>query len=194
MKKLKQKIILESRGQEADISVRQLVVILTWTADVDLDLLAFYKTRDGRTGGVFSKNYPGGTTGNLTKFPFIELNCDDGLDSSGREKEEMLRISELGDMTEVYIVAINYTDAVGNNPSAFIDYDGSVTVFNDKWDTIKVPLNSPEKGHAAVVCKIDHTDRHAPPKLINLNKVMDFREFMSTIPGANMFVRLKFYE
>ncbi len=191
MKGFEQKIILENKGQETNISLRQLVVILTWSADVDLDLLAFYKAKDGRTGGVFSKNYPGGSSGNLEDFPFIELSCDNGLDSSYREKEEILRISELGDMAEMYIVTINYTDAIVNRSSAFIDYDGSVVVFNDTWEAVEVPLNSPEKGHTAVVCKIDNTG-NTGAKLINLNHVMDFKEFMSAIPGADMFVRLKF--
>ena len=191
MSELKRRIILEKKGDETDISVRELVVILKWTAEVDLDLLAFYQTKDGRTGGVFSDNYPGGTRGNLNKFPFIELDHDASVGASSGEKEEMLRISELGDMAEVYIVTINYTDAIANTPSTFRNYDSSVSVMNERWDSIEVPLNSPEKGHVAVVCKIDNTS-HARAKLVNLNKIMDFKDFMTTIPGANMFVRLKF--
>lgn len=190
MSELKRRIILETKGDETDVSVRELVVILKWTADVDLDLLAFYQTKDGRTGGVFSENYPGGTLGNLEKFPFIELDHDAGVQPSYGEKEEMLRISELGDMAEVYIVTINYTDAVADIPSAFRDYDGSVSVMNERWESIEVPLNSPEKGHVAVICKIDNTS-HVRAKLVNLNKIMDFKDFMAAIPGANMFVRLK---
>ncbi len=187
----KQKIILSNQGQVADISIRELVVILSWTADVDLDLLAFYKTKVGRTGGVFSESYPGGNAGSLETFPFIELNCDAGGDSTGQEKEEILRISELADMAEIYIVAMNYTDAVAHKPSAFIDYDGDVVVINDKLEAIEVPLNSSKEGHAAVVCKIVHSLAEGA-QLINMNQVLDFNEFMTTIPGAEMFVRLKF--
>jgi uncharacterized protein involved in tellurium resistance len=191
MSELKSKIILESRGDEADIAVRQLFVALKWTADVDLDLLAFYKAKDGHVGGVFSENYPGGTLGNLNRFPFIELNGDAGTQKSRGTKEEVLRISELGDMEEIYIVAINYSDAVADRPTSFKEYDGSVTVMNERWETVEVPLNSQEKGHAAVICKIDNTRKPIPPRLVNLNRIMDFKEFMTTIPGANMFVRLK---
>ena len=187
------KTILQRKGQEVTISVNELVILLTWTEDVDLDLLAFYRAKDGQAGGIFSENYPGGTLGSLETFPFIELSCDDGLETSCREKEEMLRISELSHMAEIYIVILNYTDAVVNKSSAFIDYDGSVSVFIDKWEKIEIPLNSPEKGYAAVVCKIDNTSPEGA-KLINLNNVMDFKEFMSTVPGANMFVRVKRYE
>ncbi len=190
MSELKRKIILEAKGDEADISIRQLIVLLKWTADVDLDLLAFYNAKDGRTGGVFSENYPGGTLGNLNKFPFIELDRDAGVRALRGEKEEILRISELGDMAELYIVTINYTDAIADKPSAFNDYDGSVIVMNEKWETVEVPLNSPEKGHAAVICKIDNTS-YVRAKLVNLNKIMDFKDFMTTIPGASMFIRLK---
>jgi len=190
MSELRRKIILGKKGDETDVSVRELVILLKWTADVDLDLLAFYQTKDGRTGGVFSKNYPGGTLGNLNKFPFIELDHDAGVKVSCRKKEEMLRISELGDMAELYIVTINYTDAIANTPSAFRNYDGSVAVINERWESIEVPLNSPEKGHVAVICKIDNTS-HARAKLVNLNKIMDFKDLITTVPGANMFIRLK---
>jgi hypothetical protein len=46
------------------------MVSLKWTAAVDLDLMAFYKTKDGRTARVFSDNYPGGDLGSLKQFSF----------------------------------------------------------------------------------------------------------------------------
>ena len=39
------------------------MVTLQWTAAVDLDLMAFYKTKDGRVGGIYSDNYAGGSLG-----------------------------------------------------------------------------------------------------------------------------------
>jgi len=55
---------LKQKGEKADIgSFNQLKVSLIWTSAVDLDLMAFCKTKDGRTGGVYSDNYSGGSLG-----------------------------------------------------------------------------------------------------------------------------------
>lgn len=183
--------VLEARGAEADIAVRQLMVLLKWRGEADLDLLAFYAAKDGRQGGVFSPAYPGGSAGNVERFPFIELDHDAGDSEDGEEKREILQISELGDMAEVYIVAINYSDAVANVASRFVDYAGAVVVMNERWETIEVPLNSPEAGHVAVICKIDNTRPHRSPRLVNVNMILSFKQFMTTIPGAGMFVRIK---
>ncbi len=112
--------LLKTHGDEADISVRQLMVLLKWTGDVDLDLLTFYAAKDGRAGGVFSTSYPGGSRGDLNHFPFIEPG-----------------------------------------------------------------------GDVAVICKIDNTRPQMSPRLVNVNRMMGCKDFMSTIPGAGMFVRIK---
>ncbi len=84
------KVTLDEHGAEAFISSQGLVIVLSWTKDVDLDLLAFYKTKDGRTGGVVSDNFPGGNLGNLNEFPFIQLSGDAGVNENGGILEETL--------------------------------------------------------------------------------------------------------
>ncbi|MDY0091348.1 MAG: stress response protein [Candidatus Vecturithrix sp.] len=190
MATLKRKVTLTTKDEEAYVSVKQLMVSLKWTAAVDLDLMAFYKTKDGRTGGVFSDNYPGGDLGSLNSFPFIELSGDEGFDDnkeSTSENEEIIRITKLDDMAELYIVTINYDDAVDNKSSTFSNYDGSVTVTNDKGDAVEVLLNSRDKGHVAVICKIDNTSPMGA-KLINKNDIMDLAKFAEAIPGAHLIV------
>ena len=187
MATLKRKVTLTTKDEEAYVSVKQLMVTLKWTTAVDLDLMAFYKTKDGKTGGVFSDNYPGGDLGSLNGFPFIELSGDEGVGGEEGENEEVIRITKLDDIAELYIVTINYDDAVDNKPSAFSNYDGSVTVMNDKGDAVEVLLNSQDKGHVAVICKIDNTSPMGA-KLINKNDIMDLAKFAETIPGANLIV------
>ncbi len=183
MAELKQKVTLKNKGEEAYVSVKQLMVTLRWTKDVDLDLMAFYKTKDGRPGGVFTDQL-GGSLGSLNNFPFIELSGDAGVGATGGDNEEILRITKLDDLAELYIVTLNYTDASKKIASAFSDYDGSVVVMNDKGEAIEVLLNASEKGHVAVICKIDNTSPMGA-KLINMNEIMDIGSFVSTIPGAN---------
>ena len=184
---IKPKVVLENKGDEAYLSVKQLMVTLKWTADVDLDLMAFYETKDGKKGGVFSDLYPGGSLGSLSAFPYIGLSSDEGVGATGGDNEEVLRITKLDDMAEVYIVTINYTDATQKKEVYFNDYDGIVTVIDEKGETIEVPLNSPNRGHVAVIAKIDNNSPFGA-KLINMNAVMDLPDFVGTVPGAQLIV------
>lgn len=187
MAELKAKIVLKNKGEEAFISIKQLMVKLTWTANVDLDLMAFYHAKDGRRGGVVSDNYPGGSLGELNQFPYIQLSGDEGLGAKGGENEEIIRITKLDELGIVYICTINYTDAIEKQDSSFSEYDGAVTVIDEKGETIAIPLNSDKKGHVAVIAKIDNTSPIGA-KLINENRVITLDEFATTIPGAEVII------
>jgi len=188
MAELKKKVTLQNKGEEAYVSIKQLMVSLKWTADVDLDLMAFFKTKDEQVGGVFSDGYPGGTLGSLNTFPFIELSGDEGVGATGGDNEEVLRITKLDHLAELFIVTLNYTDAVEKRQSTFSDYDGTISVVNDKGETVEVPLNSTDRGQVAIICKIDNTSPMGA-KLINMNNIMDLGDLLGTVPGANLLVR-----
>lgn len=185
MAQIKAKITLKNSGEEAYVSVKQLRATLKWTAAVDLDLMVFYKAKDGKVGGVFSDNYAGGTMGNLNTFPFIMLSQDAGVGAKGGENEEDVRITKLDDMAELYICTLNFTDASQNRAASFSRYDAHIVVADDRGESVGVPLDSTQNGTVAVIAKIDNTSPMGA-KLINLNKVMDFNAFQSSIPGANL--------
>jgi tellurite resistance protein TerA len=187
MPELNAKITLKSKGEEAYVAVKQLMVTLKWTADVDLDLMAFYRAKDGRTGAVISDNYPGGSLGSLNAFPYILLSGDAGIEAAGGDNVEELRIAELDDLEAVYICAVNYTDASKSINSKFADYDGGVIVTDDKGESIGVPLDSAEEGHVAVIARLDNSGMMGP-KLVNENKIMDLRTFVNTVPGASAII------
>ncbi len=180
---IKPQFKLEKSQASASVAVKELVVKLEWTADVDLDLTAFYKTKDGKTGGVFSENYPGGNLGTLTTFPYIELSGDAGLGASGGRNQEIIQIDRLDDMQEVRIVTINYTDAVEKRTCCFADYDGKVTVINKDGERIEVPLNSRTRGHVAVICLLECAGQDV--NVMNINEVLSLDDFLITVPGAN---------
>lgn len=184
MVELKAKVILNKKGDEAYVSLKQLMVSLKWTAAVDLDLVAFYKSKDGRVGGVFSNNYVGGDMGNLNSFPYIQLSDDAGVGATGGENEEILRITKLEEMAEIYICALNYTDASLNNPQSFHNYDAHVLLIDDTGESIAVPLDSQTLGTVAIIAKIDNTG-FLGAKLVKENQVMDLATFQQLIPGAN---------
>lgn len=183
MVELKSKVTLKEKGAEAYVSLKQLMVTLSWRSSVDLDLMAFYKAKDGRVGGVYSENYQGGSLGNLNNFPFIELSGDAGVGAKGGENEETLRITKLDDLAELYICTVNFTDAVKNQAVSFNNYDGRVTVLNDRGEAIEVPLDASQQGTVAVIARIDNSNMMGP-KLINENTIMDWATFQSTVPGA----------
>ncbi len=177
---------LQQKGAQAYVSVKQLRVKLQWRSAVDLDLMAFYKTKDGRSGGIYSTNYAGGSLGDLNSFPFIELSGDAGVGASGGSNEEVLRIAKLDDMAEVYICALNFTDASSGTNSTFSRYDGRVELLDDSGKSHIVPLNASDKGMVAVIAKIDNSD-FMGAKLINQNDVINLNQFLSTMPGASGF-------
>ncbi|MGK7904783.1 MAG: VWA domain-containing protein [Hormoscilla sp.] len=184
MAEIKAKVTLTKKGEEAYVSVKQLMAKLKWTAAVDLDLMAFYKAKDGRVGAVFSENYSGGSMGSLNSFPFIQLSEDAGADARSGEDEEVLRITKLEDLAEVYICTINFTEAMQNRQTSFSNYDAQVLLIDDKGESIAVPLDSPQSGTVAVIAKIDNAG-FMGAKLVNENQIMDLATFQATIPGAS---------
>ncbi|MBF0606858.1 MAG: stress response protein [Candidatus Magnetobacterium sp. LHC-1] len=187
MAELKAKISLKSKGDEAYIPVKQLMVTLKWSANVDLDLMTFYKTKDGRTGGIFTDQL-GGSLGTLNEFPYIQHTGDEGVGGSGGDKQEVLRIAKLDEIAELYIVVLNYDDASKKIESAFNKYDGGIVIMDDKGESFSVHLDSPEKGTVALVAKIDNTGAMGP-KLINENRIMSLETFVSTIPAGNLLTK-----
>ena len=58
-----------------DFPIQELSLILGWDNLDDLDLCIFYKTSEGKTGGVFTPEYNNNkeSCGSLTSFPYIYL-------------------------------------------------------------------------------------------------------------------------
>ncbi len=198
MVEIKRKVVsLEEKGAEGFIYVNlsregmlssgRLMINLNWTAKVDMDLMAFYRTKDGQAGGIFSDRYPGGSLGSIDNFPFIELSGDEGIGISTDQNDEVIYIGRLDHLAELYIVSLNYTDAVEKKLTPFKDYDGTAILLNDRGESAEIRLNSPDKGNVAVVCKIDNAGTMGA-KLINMSEVMTFEEFVETIPGATLLV------
>jgi uncharacterized protein involved in tellurium resistance len=187
MPELKSKTTLKDKGEEAHISVEQLMVTLSWTTDVDLDLMVFYEGSDGQIGGIFTDEIPGGDLGSLNDFPYIQHSGDEGVGAQGGDNEETVRITKLDDMSKVHIITLNYTDAANKRDSNFADYDADVEVLDDKGEAVEVPLNSTTPGTVANIAEIDCGPMGA--KLINKNEIYDLGTFIEKIPGADALVK-----
>ncbi len=174
---------LKQKGASANLGAfKQLKVSLIWTSAVDLDLMAFYKTKDGRTGGVYSDNYAGGSMGDLNAFPWMQLSGDAGVDATGGDNQEDMLLAKLDDFEELYICALNFTDASAGNNNTFGQYDARVEVVTDRGEKHSINLDSSQQGSVAVLAKFSAGFLGA--QLLNDSKVMSFAEFKSTVPGA----------
>lgn len=178
--------VLEHKGSQKNLFVNELTVKLSWHAQVDLDLMAFYKTKEGDVGGVYSSLYSDQGPGSLTTFPYMELQGDAGLlgNQDGR-KEEVLKISKFDHIEELYLVAVNFTDAARNQSSSFAQFDGRVEVSNEKGETITVVLASKEAGSSAVFARIENSNELMGAVLWNESRIFDFKTLRHEIPGAN---------
>lgn len=185
---IKEKIVLKEKGQEANISLKQLVATLKWTDSVDLDLMGFYEAKDGRKGAVFTSLLPGGSMGDLNAFPFIQLSGDAGVGATGGDNEEVMRITKLDELKTLYIIALNYTDASQKKESKFSNYNGRVELMDDKGETIEVPLDSSEAGEVAIIAKIDNSSPIGP-KLVNENRIVSLAQFKQEIPAGDTLLR-----
>lgn len=181
---IKQKVVLKDKGQVANLpTVNQLLVSLKWTSEVDLDLMAFYKKKDGTVGGVYSKEL-GGSHGDLNAFPFMQLSGDAGIGAQGGDNEETMKIIKMDDIDRLQIVALNYTDAKAKNADAtFSQYNGKVSVKDENGEEFEIPLQATEKGTAALLCTIDNSGAIGAT-IKREDKVMSFEQFISEVEGA----------
>jgi len=172
-------------------AVKQLLVKLGWTSAVDLDLMAFWETKAGEKGGVFTAEISGDikTLGSLDQFPFMQLSGDAGVgkEEEGEEEEE-LRITKLDDIQKLYLVALNYDAAKEKDLNAsFADYNGHIRIVDDEGNNFDIPLESQEKGTVALVATIENTATGA--KLKREDTVMSFVQFVQNTPGAMELVK-----
>ena len=175
---------LKQKGTKADIGAfKRIDISLIWSSAVDLDLMAFYRTKDGRTGGVYSDNYQGGTLGALDAFPYIRLSGDAGVGSVGGDNREDMSIGKIDEFEEIFICALNFTDAAAGGSHVFADYDARIQVATDRGESHTVPLDSAQQGSVAVICRL--SSGFIASELVNDSRVMGLEAFRAEIPGAD---------
>lgn len=188
---LQSKVVLQQKGDTAVMpaTFREMLVSLKWTKAVDLDLMAFFKKKDGSVGSVFTSQM-GGSMGDLNSFPFIKLSGDAGVGDKGGNNEEKITISKIDPtIAEIYLVVVNYHAASKGLAESFKTYDGQLEVKTDTGESFGMLLDSPESGVAAVIARIDNTGI-AGPKLVKENRIVtDVQHLVSDIPGAHALER-----
>jgi hypothetical protein len=203
--RLKPKVTLKRKGDVAEVATfSRMVVNVNWTLEVinndtgelgpDFDLMAYYKCKDGREGGICSSafNQNIADMGYLDKFPWMQLNKDAKADSNskaGDQESEEMKIASLEEFETVYICVLNFEDAIEGIKACFGNYNGYVSVQTDSEsgdNNFEVPLDSRDEGHIIVVCKIDNSS--GKPRLINENRVLSLGQFAKEIPGSKLIL------
>ncbi|MEK4027603.1 TerD family protein [Pseudobacillus sp. FSL P4-0506] len=163
------KITLEKPGDSISLKkadkIKHIAIKLQWTKGVDLDMHAFYKTKNRRIGHIFF-----GNKGKANESPYIALDKDAGVGNKSGHNEENLVIKTLEDIESVIIATNIFRFLRFKKDDNFAKYDGKVTIKTNTGDEIDVPLTSEEPGRWCVISKIDNSHSSAP-KVININRV-----------------------
>jgi uncharacterized protein involved in tellurium resistance len=184
---LKPKVTLKRKGEAAPFTFdERLQIEMVWSTDTDLDLCLFWKTKDGKEGGVFSDEYNQNRDdlGSLDKFPFIKHSGDEKTPRPGGEFNEQIKVKNIDGLSELYVVVLNYEAAIDNQNITFNEHSGRVEITTDTGDNLDVPVDSPETGHVYLVCKIENTD--SGKKATNEKRVLSLGQAFSEIPGFKL--------
>jgi tellurite resistance protein TerA len=165
------KVTLDKNSQATSINLAKdsagklenIKVTLAWTAKVDLDLHAFYRLKNGKTGQVFFAS-----KGALDKAPFIKLDRDMGVGNTGGDNKEALVIGDLSQI-DCIIFATNIFRFFGRSKENFARYDGRV-ILTTSLGEVTVPLTSEMQGSWAVIAKVENKDQ---PVITNINQILE---------------------
>lgn len=153
--------VVLSVGESARLNtsrpITKINVRLQWTASVDLDLHAFYRTKSGQEAEIYFGDRQG---------PRITLDTDAGIGDSGGQNEENITITSLDGFDEILFATKIFTKG-----GSYADYDGRVAVQTNNGDDVVVPLTSRERADWCVIAKL--TNEASGPTVTNVNQVTD---------------------
>jgi uncharacterized protein involved in tellurium resistance len=186
---LKPKVTLKRKGEAAPFTFNERIKIeMVWSSDTDLDLCLFWKTKDGKEGGVFSDEYNQNKDdlGSLDKFPFIKHSGDEKTPRPGGESNEQILIKNIDALSELYVVVLNYEAAIESQNVTFNEHNGHVEITTDATEknNFEVPVDDSRPGHVYLVCKIENGD--SGRKVVNEGKVLTLGQAFSQIPGFKL--------
>jgi hypothetical protein len=185
--RLKPKVSLKRKGEVAPFTfIERMQIEMIWSTVTDLDLCLFWKTKEGKEGGVFSNEYNQKISdlGSLESFPFILHSGDEKTPRPGGESNEQIRVKNIDALAELYLVVINYDKAVDQEAVTFNQDSGRVEITTDSGDNYEVPIDDSREGHVYLICKIDNSSDEK--KAINVGEVMSLGQAFRSIPGFKL--------
>ena len=147
----------ESAKFGAGTPLTDVKVQLRWTRPIDLDLHAFFVTRDGRDGHVSFRD---------RSAHGVVLDHDAGIGDRGGQNVENLTVQDLEPMS-----AIVFATKIFGGGDRYSDYDGAVEVMPSDGSKFTVPLTAQQRGRWCWIARIDLDANGA--SVTNLNQVSD---------------------
>jgi uncharacterized protein involved in tellurium resistance len=148
----------ESVRLSSNEPITNVNVRLQWTAAVDLDLHAFYRSSaDGQAHVYFASR--SGTD--------IVLDTDAGIGDRGGQNEENITISWLDGFDEIL-----FATKIFAKGGSYADYDGRVSIQTSNGDDVTVPLTATRRADWCVIAKLER-DGQGGHQVTNLNAVTD---------------------
>ncbi len=152
---------LKIKGHAAIIDTfKELTISMKWTTAADFDLAALYETKAGKHGIVYF-----GDLGNLTAFPYLRLNKDEGVGDKAGNNEEIMQVARLDEMKRVWILCWDYGMVQAGKTARFKDSDVRLTMKNDAGKIINVNVDTGDFGNVCCIARIDNLE--GGPKLVN---------------------------
>jgi len=142
--------------------ITNVAVKLKWTKAVDLDLHAFYMTRDGKEHHVSFMNKDAGHG--------IRLDQDSGVGDTAGANEENLTVSTLEGIDRILFATNIYGGKKSND--RFANYDGKIQFTTNHGQVIDVPLQAQQKGNWCVLSILDNSGQNSSV-VTSINAVID---------------------
>jgi len=171
--------VLKQRGEEAYLAT-PLLIKLQGKGALHLDLVAFYKTKKGESGGIYPENYSKNSLGNLDQFPFMQLNQE----NNGKT----LRIVKINEMEVIYFCVLNFKDIAVKKKTTFGADEVFIEILDDKGESFITPVITNESSEIAIIAKIDNT-HFMGTRLINENLVISLKQLLDGFPGTRNFIK-----
>lgn len=176
------RIINRTESKEITFNKRMLIDLI-WSSWTEFDLCLFWKKMDGNTGGVFSCefNHNKEDIGSLHKFPFIQIVGDQKPLLQGEESIEQIMATNIDDLSELYIVVINYQAALEDKNVTFNKHNACIEITTDTGNNSEISLDSSNDGYVYNVCKIENAD--SAKKITFIGDVLSVTQAFYQMPG-----------
>lgn len=135
--------------ESAKVTIDNLKVAMSWTSEVDFDLMALSKTKS--KGDVLTYF---GNKGDLSESPYVKVGADAGVGDTGGENSEDLEIGKIDDDVEqILIICIDYNKAKSGQVARFSESDLKLTVTSQE-DTFVVTPEIDKTANACCLARI----------------------------------------
>ncbi len=191
---LQQKIVLKKKNETHSLSPASLagaIITLIWTSLLDLDVMMFFKKKDGTLGGVFSDEYPGGDL----HGSFAEHSGDAGVECEAGEKSETITLKQIpDDIEQIDVMCLDYTAASEGRKTSFSELMAKISIQAPGQQPIEIHMDpdSEKQSDEGIGLGILRITRKADGNLEMKNHSVHYhtlQEIVKDVPGFEALIK-----